>query len=62
MLLLDTTIGGELRLQRLLKSKHGYGKEVGEARVVLVSDHWNRTIFLSLKFAAFSLMSAYFLQ
>lgn len=43
------------------QSKHDYRGEVGEAMAVLVSDHLNRTIFLSLKFT-FSLMSTYFLQ
>lgn len=35
------------------QSKSGYRREVGEARTVLVSDHHNRTIFLSLKFTEY---------
>lgn len=48
-----------LRRELRLQSKHSSRKEAGEARAVLVSDHWNRTTFLRLNLPGFSLRSAY---
>lgn len=45
---------------RLQESQSGYRKEVGEARTVLVSDHHNRAIFLSLKLTEYSSRSVSF--